>query len=49
MSDINKILKQHRKMSDMMKKISKKGMGSLDPNMLSGQLGQGIPNDFLKK
>ncbi len=48
-SDINKILKQHRKMSDMMKKISKKGMGSLDPNMLSGQLGQGIPNDFLKK
>ena len=48
-SDINKILKQHRKMSDMMKKISKKGMGSLDPNLLSGQMGQGIPNDFLKK
>ena len=48
-SDINRILKQHRKMSDMMKKLSKKGMGSLDPNMLSGQLGQGIPNDFLKK
>jgi signal recognition particle subunit SRP54 len=48
-SDINRILKQHRKMSDMMKKLSKKGIGSLDPNMLSGQLGQGIPNDFLKK
>ena len=48
-SDINKILKQHRKMSDMMKKISKKGMGSLDPNMLSGQLGQNIPTDLLKK
>tara|TARA_B100000579_G_C22801184_1_gene839959 strand:- start:359 stop:1735 length:1377 start_codon:yes stop_codon:yes gene_type:complete len=48
-SDINRILKQHRKMSDMMKKLSKKGMGSLDPNMLSGQLGHGIPNDFLKK
>ena len=30
-SDINKILKQHRKMSDMMKKLSKKGMGSIDP------------------
>ena len=47
-SDINKILKQHRKMSDMMKKLSKKGMGSIDPNMLGGQLGAGIPNDFLK-
>ena len=47
-SDINKILKQHRKMSDMMKKLSKKGMGSIDPNMLSGQLGAGIPNDFFK-
>ena len=47
-SDINKILKQHRKMSDMMKKLSKKGMGSIDPNMLGGQLGTGIPNDFFK-
>ena len=47
-SDINKILKQHRKMSDMMKKLSKKGMGSIDPNMLGGQLGSGIPNDFFK-
>ena len=47
-SDINKILKQHRKMSDMMKKLSKKGMGSIDPNMLGGQLGAGIPNDFFK-
>ena len=47
-SDINKILKQHRKMSDMMKKLSKKGMGSIDPNILGGQLGTGIPNDFFK-
>ena len=47
-SDINKILKQHRKMSDMMKKLSKKGMGSIDPNMLGGQSGAGIPNDFFK-
>ena len=47
-SDINKILKQHRKMSDMMKKLSKKGMGSIDPNMLGGQLGAGMPNVFFK-
>ena len=47
-SEINKILKQHRKMSDMMKKLSRKGGGSIDPNMLAGQLGSGIPNDFFK-
>ena len=47
-SDINKILKQHRKMSDMMKKLSRKGGGSIDPNMLAGQLGSGMPNDFFK-
>ncbi len=45
-SEINKILKQHRKMSDMMKKLSRKGGGSIDPNMLAGQLGSGMPNDF---
>ncbi len=47
-SEINKILKQHRKMSDMMKKLSRKGGGSIDPNMLAGQLGSGIPSDFFK-
>ena len=47
-SEINKILKQHRKMSDMMKKLSRKGGGSIDPNMLLGQLGSGMPSDFLK-
>ena len=47
-SEINKILKQHRKMSDMMKKLSRKGGGSIDPNMLAGQLGSGISSDFLK-
>ncbi len=47
-SEINKILKQHRKMSDMMKKLSRKGGGSIDPNMLSGQLGSGMPSDFFK-
>ena len=47
-SEINKILKQHRKMSDMMKKLSRKGGGSIDPNMLAGQLGSGVPADFFK-
>ena len=47
-SEINKILKQHRKMSDMMKKLSRKGGGSIDPNMLAGQLGSGVPSDFFK-
>ena len=47
-SEINKILKQHRKMSDMMKKLSRKGGGSIDPNMLVGQLGSGMPSDFFK-
>ena len=47
-SELNKILKQHRKMSDMMKKLSRKGGGSIDPNMLAGQLGSGMPNDFFK-
>ena len=47
-SEINKILKQHRKMSDMMKKLSRKGGGSIDPNMLAGQFGSGMPSDFFK-
>ena len=47
-SEINKILKQHRKISDMMKKLSRKGGGSIDPNMLAGQLGSGMPSDFFK-
>ncbi len=47
-SEINKIIKQHRKMSDMMKKLSRKGGGSIDPNMLAGQLGSGLPSDFFK-
>ena len=47
-SEINKILKQHRKMSDMMKKLSRKGGGSIDPNLLAGQLESGMPSDFFK-
>ena len=37
-SEVNRILKQHRKMADMMKKISKKGM--------SGLQDLGLPQDF---
>lgn len=48
-SDINKILKQHRKMSDMMKRLSKKGMGNINPMDLSDQIGNGLPNNFFKK
>ncbi len=48
LSEINKILKQYRKMSDMMKKLSRKGGGSIDPNMLAGQIGSGMPSDFFK-
>ena len=47
-SEINKILKQHRKVSDMMKKLSRKGGGSIDPNMLAGQLESGMTSDFFK-
>lgn len=48
-SDINKILKQHRKMSDMMKRLSKKGMGNINPMDLSSHIGSGLPNNFFKK
>ena len=47
-SEINKILKQHRNMLDMMKKLSRKRGGSIDPNMLAGQLESGMPSDFFK-
>ena len=47
-SEINKILKQHRKMSDMMKKLSRKGGGSIDPNMLADQLESGMTSEFFK-
>ena len=48
-SDINRVLKQHKKMTDMMKKFSKNGMGSLSPDQLSGQFGNMIPSDIFKK
>ena len=48
-SDINKILKQHRKMSDMMKQLSKKGMGNINSFDLGSQLGSGLTNNVFKK
>lgn len=48
-SDINKILKQHRKMSDMMKKMSKKGLDHINPMDLESHLGGKLPNNIFKK
>ena len=48
-SDINRVLKQHKKMTDMMKKLSKNGMGSIDPNQFTSQFGNALPSDILKK
>ena len=48
-SDINRVLKQHKKMTDMMKKFSKNGMGSMSLDQLSGQFGNMIPSDIFKK
>jgi signal recognition particle subunit SRP54 len=41
-SDVNKLMKQHRQMADMMKKVSKGGMGSL-AGMFGGKVGQMMP------
>ena len=44
--DVNKLMKQHRQMADMMKKVSKGGLGSL-AGMLGGQGGKmpgGMPD-----
>ena len=48
-SDINRVLKQHKKMTDMMKKFTKNGMNSMSPDQLSGQFGNMIPSDIFKK
>ncbi|RYE09345.1 MAG: signal recognition particle protein [Hyphomicrobiales bacterium] len=40
--DVNKLMKQHRQMADMMKKVSKGGMGSLS-GMFGGKLGGMVP------
>ena len=48
-SEVNRILKQHRKMADMRKKISKKGMGGLQDLGLPQDFNNQIPPEFLKK
>jgi signal recognition particle subunit SRP54 len=40
--DVNKVVKQHRQMADMMKKVSKGGMGSL-AGMFGGKMGGMMP------
>jgi signal recognition particle subunit SRP54 len=40
--DVNKLMKQHRQMADMMKKVSKGGMGSL-AGMFGGKMGGMMP------
>ncbi len=40
--DVNKLMKQHRQMADMMKKVSKGGMGNL-AGMFGGKLGGMMP------
>jgi signal recognition particle subunit SRP54 len=41
--DVNKLMKQHRQMADMMKKVAKGGMGSL-AGMFGGKMGGLMPN-----
>ena len=41
-SDVNKLMKQHRQMADMMKKVSKGGLGSL-AGMFGGKMGGMMP------
>jgi len=40
--DVNKVVKQHRQMADMMKKVSKGGVGSL-AGMFGGKMGNMMP------
>jgi signal recognition particle subunit SRP54 len=40
--DVNKLMKQHRQMADMMKKVSKGGLGSL-AGMFGGKMPGGLP------
>src|SRR6185437_13064234 len=40
--DVNKLMKQHRQMADMMKKVGKGGVGALS-GMFGGRMGQMMP------
>ena len=48
-SEVNRILKQHRKMADMMKRVSKKGMSGLQDLGLPQDFNNQITPEFLKK
>lgn len=48
-SEVNRVLKQHRKMADMMKRVSKKGMSGLQDLGLPQDFNNQIPPEFLKK
>ncbi|EAR50804.1 signal recognition particle protein [Oceanicola granulosus HTCC2516] len=43
-SELNKLIKQHRQMSDMMKKIGKMGKGGALKQMMRGMMGKGGPS-----
>ncbi len=48
-SDLNKLLKQHRQMSDMMKKMGRMGKGGALKQMMRGMMGKGPSPDDLAK
>ena len=43
-SDLNKLLKMHRQMSDMMKKMGKMGKGGMMKQAMKGMFGKGGPS-----
>jgi len=48
-SDVNKLLKMHRQMSDMMKKMGKGGRMPMMPGGMGGMFGGGMPPGFGRK
>ncbi len=44
-SDLNKLLKMHRQMSDMMKKMGKMGKGGMMKQAMKGMFGKGAPSE----
>jgi signal recognition particle subunit SRP54 len=48
-SEVNKLLKMHRQMSDMMKKVGKGGRMPMMPGGMGGMFGGGMPPGFPRK
>ena len=48
-SDVNKLLKMHRQMSDMMKKMGKGGKFPQMPGGMGGMFGGGMPPGFPRR